>query len=204
MMSQYSLNRLFRPRNVAVVGASEKTGTIGNTLMRNLIDSGFAGTVLPVNPKYKNIHGFVCYESVSHLEMNVDLAIIATPIQGIANIVKECVEKRIGAAVIISSGGKEAGKQGRDIEEKIQRIAYPGGLRIVGPNSMGIIHPGANLNASLASEMPLSGNMAFVSQSGAICSVILDMAFKELIGFSHFVSIGSMLDIDFGDMIDYL
>ena len=203
-MSQYNLNRIFKPRHVAVVGASEKAGTIGSALMRNLINSGFTGTVLPVNPKHKSIHGLACYRSVSALETGVDLAIIATPIHSVVDIVSECVEKKIGAAVIISAGGKEVGEQGREIEEKIQQIAHPGGLRIVGPNCMGVIHPGANLNASFASEMPITGNLAFVSQSGAICSAILDMAFKELIGFSYFVSIGSMLDLDFGDMIDYL
>ncbi len=203
-MGQYNLNRIFRPRHVAVVGASEKAGTIGNALVKNLINSEFAGTVLPVNPNYQSIHGHACYRSVSALETGVDLAIIATPIHSVVDIVSECVEQRIGAAVIISAGGKEVGEQGREIEEKIQRIAYSGGLRIVGPNCMGVIHPGANLNASFASEMPLTGNLAFVSQSGAICSAILDLAFKERIGFSHFVSIGSMLDIDFGDMIDYL
>ncbi len=203
-MSQYNLNRIFNPRHVAVVGASEKAGTIGNALIRNLINSKFAGAVLPVNPKHKSIHGLACCRSVSALDMDVDLAIIATPINSVVDIVSECVEKRIGGAVIISAGGKEVGEQGREIEEKIQQIAYPGGLRIVGPNCMGVISPGTNLNASFATEMPLTGNLAFVSQSGAICSAILDMAFKERIGFSYFVSIGSMLDLDFGDMINYL
>ena len=203
-MSQYNLNRIFKPRHVAVVGASEKAGTIGNALMRNLIDGGFSGTLLPVNPKYKAIHGHECFGSVSALETGVDLAIIATPIHSVVDIVNECVEKKVGGAIIISAGGKEVGEEGREIEEKIQRIAHGGGLRIVGPNCMGIIRPGANLNASFASEMPVAGNLAFVSQSGAICTAILDLAFKERIGFSHFVSIGSMLDVDFGDMIDYL
>ena len=203
-MGQYNLNRIFKPRHVAVVGASEKAGTIGNALMRNLIDGGFCGMLLPVNPKYKTIHGHESFESVSALETGVDLAIIATPIHSVADIVNECVEKKVGGAIIISAGGKEVGEQGREIEEKIRRIAYDGGLRIVGPNCMGIIRPGANLNASFASEMPVTGNLAFVSQSGAICAAILDLAFKECIGFSHFVSIGSMLDVDFGDMIDYL
>ena len=203
-MGQYNLNRIFKPRHVAVVGASEKAGTIGNALMRNLIDGGFSGALLPVNPKYKTIHGYDSFESVSALETGVDLAIIATPIHSVVDIVNECVEKKVGGAIIISAGGKEVGEQGREIEEKIQRIAHAGGLRIVGPNCMGIIRPGANLNASFASEMPVTGNLAFVSQSGAICTAILDLAFKECIGFSHFVSIGSMLDVDFGDMIDYL
>ena len=203
-MAQYNLNRIFNPRHVAVVGASEKAGSIGNALMKNLIAGGFSGTLLPVNPNYNTLHGHESFGSVSALETGVDLAIIATPIHSVVDIVKECVENKVGGAVIISAGGKEVGKQGREIEEKIQGIAHAGGLRIVGPNCMGIIRPGAKLNASFASEMPVTGNLAFVSQSGAICSAILDLAFKERIGFSHFVSIGSMLDVDFGDMIDYL
>jgi acetyltransferase len=203
-MGQYNLNRIFTPRQVAVVGASEKPGTIGNALVKNLIDGGFSGTLLPVNPKHKTIHGQACFESVSALETGVDLAIIATPIRSVVDIVSECVEKKVGGAIIISAGGKEVGAQGRQIEEKIRRIAYDGKLRIVGPNCLGVIRPGMQLNASFASEMPLTGNLAFVSQSGAICTAILDLALKERIGFSHFVSIGSMLDVDFGDMIDYL
>jgi acetyltransferase len=203
-MAQYNLKRIFNPHQVAVVGASEKAGTIGNALMKNLVDGGFSGTVLPVNPNYQISHGQACVESVSALETGVDLAIIATPIHSVAEIVGQCVEKKIGGAVIISAGGKEVGEAGREIEEKIRHIAKDGGLRIVGPNCMGIIRPGVNLNASFASEMPVSGNLAFVSQSGAICTSILDLALKERIGFSHFVSIGSMLDVDFGDMIDYL
>ena len=203
-MGQENLNRIFKPRQVAVVGASEKAGTIGNALMRNLVDGGFAGTVLPVNPKYPTIRGKACVESVSALEKGVDLAVIATPMHSVADIVAECVEKKFGGAVIISAGGKEIGEQGQEIEEKIRHIANDGGLRIVGPNCMGIIRPGVDLNASFASEMPEGGNLAFVSQSGAICTAILDLALKERIGFSHFVSIGSMLDVDFGDMIDYL
>ena len=203
-MGQYNLDRIFRPRHVAVVGASEKAGTIGNALIKNLIDGGFSGLLLPVNPKYKTIHGQACFESISALETGVDLAIMATPIHSVSDIVSECVEKKVGGAVIISAGGKEVGEQGREIEENIRQIAHSGGLRIVGPNCLGIIRPKARLNASFASEMPDIGDLAFVSQSGAICTAILDLALKEHIGFSHFVSIGSMLDIDFGDIIDYL
>lgn len=203
-MSQYNLNRIFKPNTVAVVGASEKIGTIGNALIKNLIDGQFPGKILPVNPKYKTIHGQECFPSVSNLPTEVDLVIIATPIHTVVNIVNECVQKKAGGAVVISAGGKEVGQKGREIEEEILKISYAGGLRIVGPNCMGIIRPSVNLNASFATEMPLTGHLAFVSQSGAICSAILDLAFKERMGFSHFVSIGSMLDIDFGDIIDYL
>ena len=203
-MGQYNLDRIFKPQHIAVVGASEKAGTIGNALMKNLVNGGFSGMLFPVNSKHKTIHGHDAFKSVSGLQTEVDLAIIATPIHTVIDIVSECVEKKVGGAIIISAGGRETGEKGKEIEEKIQQIAYAGGLRIVGPNCMGIIRPGVSLNASFASEMPLSGNLAFVSQSGAICTAILDLALKENIGFSHFVSTGSMLDVDFGDMIDYL
>ncbi len=203
-MGQYHLESMFNPRHIAVVGANKKKGTIGHALMKNLMDGGFAGKLLPVNPNYKTISGHDCVKSVCDLMPGVDLAIIATPIHTAIDIVADCVEKKVSGAIIISAGGKEVGVQGREIEDQIQKIAYDGGLRILGPNCMGLIRPGVNLNAGFASDMPLTGNLAFVSQSGAICGAILDMAVKERMGFSHFVSIGSMLDIDFGDMIDYL
>ena len=203
-MSQYHLDRIFQPRRVAVVGASEKAGSIGNALMKNLIEGGFQGKLLPINPKYDALHGIEAVRSVPDLEPGVDLAVIATPIHTVPDIIQECVERKVAGAIVISAGGKEVGEKGREIEEQIRSTAYSGGLRIVGPNCLGMIHPAARLNASFASEMPDAGHLAFVSQSGAICTAILDLAFKEHIGFSHFVSIGSMLDVDFGDLIDYL
>ena len=203
-MSQYNLERIFKPRRVAVVGASEKNGSIGNALMKNLIEGGFSQTLLPVNPKYETVHGLPAVKSIGDLAPGVDLAIIATPIHTVSDIVRECVKNQIAGAIVISAGGKEVGEAGRKIEEQIRATAYAGGLRIVGPNCLGIIRPGSNLNASFAAGMPDAGDLAFVSQSGAICTAILDLAFKEHIGFSHFVSIGSMLDVDFGDLIDYL
>jgi acetyltransferase len=203
-MSQYNLNRIFNPRQVAVVGASEKPGSIGSAVMNNLIEGGFPGKLFPVNPKYETVHGMPVCGAVSEMEAEVDLAVIAVPIQAVAGIAQECVAKKIAGAVVISAGGKEVGEAGRQIEDQIRAVAYAGGLRIVGPNCFGIIRPGGNLNASFASEMPEIGDLAFVSQSGAICAAILDRACKEHIGFSHFVSIGSMLDVDFGDIIDYL
>lgn len=203
-MGQYNLNRIFKPRKIAVVGASRKTGTIGNALMTNLIDGEFEGDLLPVNPKYDGLHGLTCFASVDALPGDVDLAVIATPIQTVPDIVASCVKQKMAGAVVISAGGKEVGEAGKKIESKIRKIAYDGGLRIVGPNCLGIMCPGAALNASFASEMPGKGNLAFVSQSGAICTSVLDLAFKEHFGFSHFISIGSMLDVDFGDLIDYL
>lgn len=203
-MGQHNLSRIMKPQQVAVVGASEKNGTIGNALMKNLLDGGFPGTVLPVNPKYTKIHGHPSNRSISDLEVGVDLAIIATPIHTVPEIVEECVNREVGGAIIISAGGKETGTQGVDIENKIRDVALPAGFRVIGPNCLGVIQPNKKLNATFVPGMPQAGNLAFISQSGAICSSILDLAFKEHIGFSHFVSIGSMLDVDFGDMIDYL
>lgn len=203
-MGQHNLDRIIKPQQVAIIGASEKAGTIGNILMKNLIEAGFPGAVLPVNPKYQKIHGYQAYQSVSDLNVGIDLAIIATPIHTVPEIILECINRKVGGAIVISAGGKEAGEQGNEIEKKIREITLPSGFRIIGPNCLGIIQPSGKLNATFIAGMPPPGNLALVSQSGAICSSILDLAFKERIGFSHFISIGSMLDVDFGDMIDYL
>ena len=203
-MGQYGLNRIFNPQRIAVIGASEKPGTIGNAVMANLINGEFPRQLLPVNLNHDTIHGLPCVKSIKALEPGVDLAVIATPIKTVPGVIRDCVKRNVGGAVIISAGGKESGEKGQVIENKICQTAYDGGLRIIGPNCLGIIRPGANLNASFAPEMPNKGTLAFVSQSGAICTAVLDLALREHFGFSHFVSIGSMLDVDFGDMIDYL
>lgn len=203
-MGQHNLKRMMRPQQVAVVGASEKAGTIGDVLMKNLMEGGYPGAVLPVNPKYQDIDGLRAYNSVSELDPGVDLAIIATPIHTVPEIVDECVKREVGGAIVISAGGKESGRQGREIENKIRGIVDGTGFRIIGPNCLGVIQPGGRLNATFVAGMPKPGKLAFVSQSGAICSSILDLAFKDHIGFNHFVNLGSMLDVDFGDMLDYL
>jgi acetyltransferase len=203
-MGQYNLNRIFNPKQIAVVGASEKPGSIGNAIMTNLINGKYSGKLLPVNPKYQKLHGLPAYKSLAKIEEGIDLALIATPMDSVPDVVAKCVDKKIAGAIIISAGGKEIGLKGKKIEQKILKRAHQGGLRVVGPNCLGIIRPEKKLNASFASEMPNSGNVAFVSQSGAICTAVLDLAFREKFGFSHFVSTGSMLDVDFGDMIDYL
>lgn len=203
-MSTHSLDRIFRPNAVAVVGASEKQGSIGWALMRNLIEGGFRGAIHPVNPRYEELFGFKSHAAVSELAGAVDLAVIATPIATVPGVVQECGKASIGGAVIISAGGKEIGEQGREIEARIGRIAREGGVRLIGPNCLGIVAEEARLNASFAHHMPLPGRLAFVSQSGAICTAILDVSIRERIGFRYFVSVGSMLDVDFGDLINYL
>ena len=200
----HNLDKIFRSDSIAVIGASERPGSISAALMRNLIQGGFAGEIYPINPKHGKIMKIPAYPSVKDIKAPVDLGIIVTPITSAPQIVKECAEADVGGVVIISAGGKEIGKAGKNVEAAIQKAAAHNGLRIVGPNCLGLISSALKLNASFASHMTLPGKMAFISQSGAICTAILDLSIKENIGFSYFVSLGSMLDVDFGDMIDYL
>ncbi|MDA2920806.1 bifunctional acetate--CoA ligase family protein/GNAT family N-acetyltransferase [Desulfobacterota bacterium AH_259_B03_O07] len=203
-MSTRNLDKIFKPQSIALIGASKTVGKLGNILFRNLIEGGFKGPIFPVNPKYRTVNGKDSFNSVIEIKDEVDLAIIVTPIEVVPEVIKECVRKKILGTIIISAGGKEIGEQGKIIEEKILLEAAQGDIRIIGPNCLGIIHPSLNLNASFSHRMALSGNLAFISQSGALCTAILDRSFKENIGFSHFISIGSMADVDFGDLIDYL
>ncbi|MFP5211818.1 MAG: GNAT family N-acetyltransferase [Acidobacteriota bacterium] len=203
-MSIHNLDRVFRPSSVAILGASEKEGTIGDALMKNLMKGGYQGRIYPVNPGREKVHGIEAYPSLLKISQSVDLAVIATPISTVPAIMEECVKIGVGGAVVISAGGKEIGEKGKKIERQIERIALSGGVRIIGPNCLGITATESRLNTSFASHMPLPGRLAFISQSGAICTAILDVSLKERIGFSYFVSIGSMLDVDFGDLINYL
>ncbi len=203
-MGLYNLGKIFEPTSIAVVGASETRGSIGQAIMKNLKEGGFEGPVIPVNPKYSQIEHRKAYPTLSDAGEAVDLAVIATPIHTVPEIVEECVQLGVGGAIIISAGGRETGEEGRDLERRIEKTASEGGLRIIGPNCMGILCPEKNLNASFAAHMALPGKTAFISQSGAICSAMLDLSLKIKMGFRYFVSIGSMLDVDFGDLIDYM
>ena len=203
-MGLINLDAFFTPESIAVIGASERPGSIGTALINNLVDCGFTGRVIPVNPNYKSIRTLPCAASAAELEAGTDLAVIAVPIGQVAEILKQCSKTGVKAALIISSGGRETGVQGQALEREIAAVASAGNIRIIGPNCLGIIAPGRKLNVSFAAGMPDAGNIAFVSQSGGICTAILDLSFKEKIGFSYFVSVGSMLDVDFADIIDYL
>jgi acetyltransferase len=199
---RHSLDPIFKPRSVAVVGASATPGSVGSILVRNLLGNPFGGVVYPINPKRKAVHGVRCYADLASLPETVDLAVIATPAATVVPLVRECVERQIPAAIIISAGFAELGPEGRELEAQIRDVAR-GKIRIVGPNCLGVIYPPGNLNASFAADMAPTGNVALLSQSGAICTSILDWARGAHVGFSSFVSVGSMLDVDFGDLIDY-
>lgn len=203
-MSSMNLEKLFAPGSVAVVGASEKPGSAGAAVIGNLVGGGFTRHIYPVNPHSGEIFGRKAYQSVKDLPETPDLAVIATPIHTVPGIVKSCMEKGLCGAVVLSAGGKETGEKGAAIESEICRTIRNSDFRVIGPNCFGIISPRDDLNAGFAGWMPKKGGMAFISQSGAICRAILDFAAREHIGFSYFVSLGSMLDVDFGDMIDYL
>jgi len=203
-MSTRKLEKIFDPKSIALVGASDTIGKLGYTLFRNLTQGGFKGPIYPVNPKYKTIHGKKAYKSVTDIKDKVDLVVIVTPIDIVPEIIKDCANKKVPGAIIISAGGKEVGEKGRELEEQILREAGKGDIRIIGPNCLGIIRPSIGLNATFSHRMALPGKLAFISQSGALCTAILDKSFKENIGFSYFISIGSMADVDFGDLIDYL
>jgi acetyltransferase len=203
-MDRHVLNRFFKPKAVAVVGASPKAGSIGFTLVRNLQDGGFPGPIYPINPKHQEIRGLKTYPSVTAVAAPIDLAVIAVPIAGVPEVMQECGQANIPGAIIISAGGKEVGEEGKKLEAAIAAAARAGGVRYLGPNCLGIICPHTRVNASFAARSAHPGALALLSQSGAILSAILDWAETQNIGFSHFVSIGSMADIDFSEMIDYL
>jgi len=198
------MEQFFDPKSIAVIGANDRQGSIGAALIDNLILGGYSGAVIPVNPNHETVRGRKAYATITEVETAPELAIIATPIATAPEIVRQCVRAGTQGVIIISAGGKELGEAGSFIEEQIQGAAEGSGMRIVGPNSMGVIRPGKSLNATFAGGMPAKGNLAVISQSGAICASILDRATLDNTGFSHFVSIGSMLDVDFGDLIDYL
>jgi acetyltransferase len=198
-----NLDKIFSPKSVAVIGASDEEGSVGYALMKNFTETGFAGHVFPVNLKKTEILGLKAYASVEHVPESVDLAVIATPARTVPDVLEQCGKAGIKGIIIISAGFKETGPEGRALEDRMTEIKKKYNMRIVGPNCLGAIRPMLHLNATFINKMPKPGNIAFISQSGALGSAILDWAMHENIGFSNFISLGSMIDVDFGDLIDY-
>ncbi|MGA9377917.1 MAG: bifunctional acetate--CoA ligase family protein/GNAT family N-acetyltransferase, partial [Phormidium sp.] len=198
------LDAIFAPKNVAVIGATEKVGSVGRTILWNLISSPFGGTVFPVNPKRPSVLGIKAYPSIGEVPEKVDLAVIVTPAVTVPGVISECVDAGVKGAIVISAGFKEIGPAGVELERQVLEQARRGRMRIIGPNCLGVMNPVSGLNATFASKMALPGNVGFISQSGALCTGILDWSFQENVGFSAFVSIGSMLDVGWGDLIYYL
>ncbi|HJW76004.1 MAG TPA: bifunctional acetate--CoA ligase family protein/GNAT family N-acetyltransferase, partial [Thermoleophilia bacterium] len=202
-MSTLNLDKLFDPRSIAVIGASNKKGSVGYILLHNLIGAEYEGVVYPVHQTAMAIQGIQAYATISHVPRKVDLAIVAVPAKAVPDVVRECGEAGVGACVIVSAGFKETGARGRRLEQQVVAAARSYDLRILGPNCLGFVRPGRSLNATFAHVMPEPGRVAFFSQSGALGTAILDWAAANHVGFSAFVSVGSMGDVDFGDLIDY-
>jgi acetyltransferase len=202
-MVTLNLDKIFNPKSVAIIGASDEEGSVGHAIVKNFTQLGYAGKVYFVNIRKPEILGVKTYQTVGQIPEPVDLALIATPAKTVPDVVEQCGKAGIKGAIIISAGFKETGPEGKALEDKILEIKKKYGLRIIGPNCIGIIRPRINLNATFVDKVPKPGNVAFISQSGALGSAILDWAIHENIGFSNFVSVGSMIDVDFGDLIDY-
>ncbi|MDL1898664.1 acetyl CoA synthetase subunit alpha, partial [Anaerolineae bacterium CFX7] len=209
------LDAIFAPKNVAVIGATETQDSVGRTILWNLISNPFGGTVFPVNPKRPSILGIKSYPKISDVPARVDLAVLVTPAPTVPDIISECVDAGVRGAIIISAGFKEIGSAGTELERRVLENARraatePGGaatsrapLRIIGPNCLGVMNPIGGLNATFAAAMARPGHVAFLSQSGALLTGVLDWSFRENVGFSAFVSVGSMLDVGWGDLIQY-
>ena len=202
-MSVINLKTLFHPKSVTLIGASDKPASIGNVVMKNMLNGGFNGPILPVNPKYNTVCGVFAYQSISNLPVVPDLAVICTPANTVPEIIKQLGEKGTRAAVVISAGFR-VNENNIDYQQQMLDAASPYDLRILGPNCVGLLIPGIGLNASFAHTDSLPGNIAVISQSGAICTSILDWAKSRGIGFSYFISLGDSADIDFGDLLNYL
>jgi acetyltransferase len=197
-----SFDALFKPRSVAVIGATDKEGSVGLAMMKNL--KTFRGRVFPVNPKREEVLGLKAYPNIAAVPEKVDLAVIITPAPTVPGIIGECIAAGVKSALIISAGFKEVGPQGAELEQQILAQARDAHMRIIGPNCLGIMNTHIGLNATFADAIANPGNVAFISQSGALCTAVLDWSFREKVGFSYFISVGSMLDVGWGDLIDYL
>jgi acetyl coenzyme A synthetase (ADP forming)-like protein len=202
------LDCLFNPSSVAIIGASHQAGKVGHEILKNLVESGYKGKIYPVNPDVTPILNLKVYESVKKIEGNVDLAVIAVPAKIVEKVLKECVEKKVKAVIIISAGFSEIGEEGRKLEEGLKKIIEKKKIRVLGPNVVGIYDSFSKLDTLFLSreklERPKEGNVAFISQSGAVGSTILDWFASEKIGISKFVSYGNAMDINETDLLEYL
>ncbi|MGG6268259.1 bifunctional acetate--CoA ligase family protein/GNAT family N-acetyltransferase [Leptolyngbya sp. AN03gr2] len=200
----HPLDAIFSPKTIAVIGATEREGSVGRTVLWNLMTHPFGGTVFPVNPQRSSVLGIKAYNSISEVPEAVDLVIIATPAKTVPDVVSQCVDAGVKGAIVLSAGFREIGAIGTDLEQQICAHLKRGQMRMIGPNCLGVMNPHLGLNATFANSIAQPGKVGFISQSGALCSAILDWSLHENVGFSSFISIGSMLDVDWGDLIYYL
>lgn len=204
-MSTRNLEHLFRPGSVAVIGASNRPQAVGTVIMRNLLAGGFDGPIMPVNPRRQAINGVLAYPDIASLPVTPELAVICVPPKQVVTVVEELAQRGTRAAVVLTAGlGAIAFDETRSIKQRMLEVAQECEMRLLGSNCLGLMVPGMGLNASFSHQSIAAGKIAFVSQSGALCTAVLDWASAKGIGFSHFVSLGDCDDLDFGDVIDYL
>jgi acetyltransferase len=195
------LASIFTPKTIAVVGATEKPSSVGRTVLRNLLEQPSGATIFPVNPSRGNVLGVRCYPNVAAIGEKIDLAVVITPAETVPGVLQECTKAGAGGAIVISAGFGEVGAEGREREKRVKQVLAGSHLRVIGPNCLGVMNPRTGLNATFAQSGALPGNLAFLSQSGALCTAILDWSRRENVGFSGFVSVGAMLDVGWGDLI---
>ena len=201
---RHYLAPLFEPASVAIVGASERPGSVGAVLMQNMRAAGYRGSLLPVNPKHRSVLGAPCHASIAALPQRPDLAVIATPSRTVPDLIEQCGVAGVSAAIVISAGFGETGPEGRSLERTMLERARKHGVRVLGPNCLGLMRPSLGLDATFAHGGALPGSLGLISQSGAVCTAMLDWARPNRIGFSSVVSLGASVDLDFGELIDYL
>ena len=203
-MNTHNLDCIFKPKRIAIVGVSSNPNSVSGKVLSNIVAAGFKGVVYPVNPSFEAVMAMPCFPDLNSLPNKPDLAVICTAASEVPSVVKNCGDNGINGVIIMSSGFKEIGAEGVKLEEEILEIKKQfRNMRIIGPNCLGVIVPALNLNVSFAPDFPRTGNIAFISQSGALCTSVLDWANEEKIGFSSFVSIGNTIDVDYGHLIDY-
>ncbi len=198
------MRELFEPASVAVIGASAESNKVGNIILGNIIESGFQGPLYPVNPRYEEVLGLRCYPRITDVPGPVEMAVVVVPAKFVLQVMEECGQKGVRAAIVISAGFKEVGLEGAKLEKQLGEIAHRYGMRVLGPNCLGLVNTHHHMNATFAQEGPREGNIAISSQSGAICVVVLDWAANINIGFSKFISVGNKLDVDEGHLLEYL
>ena len=203
MNRRFALDCMFAPQSIAVIGATTREGSVGRTVIENLMKGSVRDKLYAVNPKREEIFGLPCYKNVASVPEKVDLAIVITPAATVPGVVGECVKAEVRTAVVISAGFKEQGAEGAKLEQEIKQQLLGSKMRLVGPNCLGIMNPIAGINATFAHDMALPGSVAFLSQSGALETAVLDWSLKERVGFSAIISTGSMLDVGWGELIDY-
>jgi len=203
-MKKHYLHKVFEPASVAILGASDKASSVGGQILRNMLESGFAGKIYPVNPKHKSVQKLPAYASLAEIDHPIDLVVIAIPAPAIPGVIRQCAEQEVGAVVVISAGFGETGTRGKALQAEIVDIARTNDIPLVGPNCLGVMRPEVGLNATFAKSQVNSGQVALVAQSGAFCTALLDWADAQGFGFSAVASLGAAADVGFGDVLDFL